>query len=247
MRRVTDVARPILLDTFCKAGGAAEGYNRAGFDVIGVDIEPQPNYPFPVIQADALAVLDDLVDGGTLNLLVPGHSHGYTNRDIAAYHGSPPCQDYSATRSLHAGKYPRLIGPVRERFEMLGKPYVIENVERAKPEMVNPLTLCGSSFGLGVRRHRLFEVNFPHAAVPACAHHLQPEPVDVTGTGARRVNPRADSKGGNSRKPYNLAHAREVMGIEWMTRLELSEAIPPAMTHWLGAYLLAAVGREAAA
>lgn len=100
--------------------------------------------------------------------------------------------------------------------------------------MRNPIMLCGSSFGLGVRRHRLFETNWPIGFVPPCAHYLQPEPIDVTGTGASRRGPRTDGGGGNSRKPRNLAHAREVMGIDWMSREQLAEAVPPAYTQWLG-------------
>jgi DNA (cytosine-5)-methyltransferase 1 len=219
--------RPRILDLFCKAGGAAMGYHQAGFDVVGVDIEAQPNYPFEFVQADALT---------------------FPLEGFDAVHASPPCQDYSTTRSLHREVYPRLIGPVRERLLAAGVPFVIENVAGARSDMRSPVTLCGSSFGLGVRRHRLFEIH-PALTVlaPPCAHYLQPEPVDVTGTGASRVGPRLDGKGGNSRKPRNLAHAREVMGIPWMTRLELAEAIPPAFTYWIGTQLLEHLASERAA
>jgi DNA (cytosine-5)-methyltransferase 1 len=221
--------KPRLLDLFSKAGGSAMGYHRAGFEVVGVDIEPQPRYPFEFHQGDALEFLAE---------------HGH---EFDAIHASPPCQDYSHTRSLHAVHYPRLIAPVRLMLLGLGHPtWVIENVEGARAHMRNPVTLCGSSFGLGVRRHRLFETSPPIWHTPACAHYLQPAPVDVTGTGASRTGPRLDGKGGNSRKPRNLAHAREVMGIDWMTRRELSEAVPPAFTEYLGELLMEQIEVKAA-
>jgi DNA (cytosine-5)-methyltransferase 1 len=241
-RHATESDRPLLIDLFCKAGGAGRGYDEAGFDVIGVDIEPQPNYPFRFVQADALAFLDRMLAGGTWDWIGPGI--------IDAYHGSPPCQDYSTTRSLHTAEYPRLIAPTRERLLALGKPYVIENVAGARSDMLSPFTLCGSSFGLGVWRHRIFETSFDIGLIPPCAHYLVPEPIDVTGTGGRRLDPRSGTRhagGGDSRKPLNLAHAREVMGIDWMTRRELSEAIPPAYTRFIGRQLLAVIAERAAA
>lgn len=201
------------------------GYWKAGFEVTGVDIQEYLNNPFEWFQGDALTFPLD----------------GYD-----AFHASPPCQDYSVTASLHSAKYPRLIEPIRERLIATGKPYVIENVSGAKAAMRSPILLCGSSFGLGVRRHRLFELSWPEVMVPPCAHYLQPEPIDVTGTGASRLGDREDGGGGNSRKPRNLAHAREVMGIEWMTRPELSEAIPPAYTEWIGERLRTQVEQVAA-
>jgi DNA (cytosine-5)-methyltransferase 1 len=215
--------RPLLLDLFCGAGGAAVGYHRAGFDVVGVDIAPQPRYPFRIVHRNALLVLLESV----------------RLRNFAAIHASPPCQAYSTTASLHRNEYPRLISDVRDGLRATGLPYVIENVAGARADLIEPIQLCGSSFGLGVRRHRLFEIHgFDVGLVPPCAHHDQPEPVDVTGTGSSRIGPRLDGKGGNSRKPRNLAHAREAMGIDWMTRVELSEAIPPAYTEHIGAALL---------
>jgi len=207
-----------ILDLFCKAGGAGWGYHLAGFDVVGVDIEPQPNYPFEFHQMDALEYL--------------------RRTRLAMYdviHASPPCQAYSVTASLHRNEYAELVDVVRDRLDQSGLPYVIENVVGAP--LRNATLLCGSSFGLGVRRHRLFETKPMLLGAPPCAHHLQPEPVDVTGTGGPRLGARPGG-GGNSRKPRNLAHAREVMGIDWMTRRELSEAIPPAYTEWIGVRLL---------
>ena len=216
--------RPRLLDLFCGAGGAAMGYHRAGFDVVGVDIKLQPRYPFEFHQADALTFPLDGFD---------------------AIHASPPCQAYSTLAGFAGREYPRLIEPVRRRLWLAGVPFVMENVVGAPLE--SPIRLCGSAFGLGVWRHRLFEVSPPLLFYPTCDHERCPEPVDVTGTGASRRGPRADGGGGNSRKPRDLAHAREVMGIDWMSRRELSEAIPPAYTEWIGAQLMVAIATERAA
>jgi DNA (cytosine-5)-methyltransferase 1 len=223
--------KPRLLDLFCGAGGAAMGYHRAGFDVVGVDVIPQPNYPFTFVQGDALEVLRSFATAGPIPT-------------FDAIHASPPCQADSVTASLHTARYPRLIPPVRAFLLSVGLPFVIENVVGAA--LVNHIRLCGSAFGLGVRRHRLFEIQPMPIGVPPCAHHLQPDPIDVTGTGARRVGVRADGKGGNSRKPRNLTEAREAMGIDWMSRAELSEAIPPAYTEWIGERLLEHLRSEAA-
>jgi DNA (cytosine-5)-methyltransferase 1 len=222
---------PRLLEVCCCAGGASYGFRRAGFMPEGVDIKPQPNYPFRFHLADGLDFIAE-------------HGHEY---DAISAH--PPCQDYSPTAALHTNKYPRLIGAMREALIKTGVPYIIENVEGARSELRNPIKLCGSSFGLGVRRHRLFETSWPILFAPQCAHHLQPEPVDVTGTGGRRLDPRSGTRhpgGGDSRKPLNLAHAREVMGIDWMKRPELSEAVPPAYTEWLGHELMAHLSEVAA-
>jgi DNA (cytosine-5)-methyltransferase 1 len=213
--QLTRSRAPRLLDLFCRAGGCSVGYHRAGFDVVGVDNRPQPRYPYEFHQADALTYPLDGFD---------------------AIHASPPCQAYSVTASLHTVDHPRLIEAVRTR--LTGWLYVIENVEGAAPAMVNPVRLCGSSFGLDVRRHRLFETSIPVMFPPPCAHYLQPEPVDVTGTGARRIGPRPDGGGGNSRKPRNLTEARDAMGIHWMSRRELADAIPPAYTELIGQQLL---------
>lgn len=205
-----------LLDLFCGAGGAAMGYHRAGFDeIVGVDINPQPNYPFEFIRANAL----ERSDFGGFDLV----------------HASPPCQSYSALKGLIGEIRPALVEPVRDLLAASGVPHVIENVVGAP--LVDPIRLCGSSFGLGVWRHRLFELSFPVALVPPCSHYHHPKPVDVTGTGGPSSKPRTDG-GGVSRKPRSLEHARQSMGVDWMTRRELSEAIPPAYTEWIGTQFL---------
>ena len=192
------------------------GYHRAGFEVVGVDIERQPRYPFEFHQADAIL---------------------YSLDGFDVIHASPPCQDYSSLKGLQAHRRPRLVPAIRARLRRTATSYVIENVIGSDLEYC--FALCGSSFGLGVRRHRLFEMSEPPAFWPQCEHDLQPEPIDVTGTGGPFNGTRKATGGGVSRKPRNIAHAREAMGINWMTRRELSEAIPPAYTEWIGRYLMA--------
>lgn len=216
--------RPRLLDLFCGAGGAAMGYSRAGFEVVGVDIAAQPNYPFEFHQADALAVLSTTFP----------HIFSFD-----AIHASPPCQHYSdlAKRNGNADAWPDLIPEVRRLLEKTGLPYIIENVEGAP--LIDPVMLCGTQFpGLRVIRHRLFEANFPiaprsfHPKHPLVFTHdkrkahyglLNQDEAFVQVTG-----------GGNC----SVKNAREAMGIDWMTKDELNEAIPPAYTEYLGIQLL---------
>ncbi len=199
--------RPLLLDLFCGAGGASVGYHRAGFDVIGVDIETQPRYPFEFLRLDALEALH------MPSLL----------RAVDVIHASPPCQFHSAMTECRPGlaeEYPDLIGPVRELIQHTGRPYVIENVPRSP--LRDPVTLCGQMFGLELYRHRLFESNWPlwqiehpeHVMPASKAGHWKPGTVMSV---AGHVSP--------------IAKAREVMGIDWMTRDELAESIPPAYSQ----------------
>lgn len=211
-----------LLDLFCGAGGAAMGYYQAGFDeIVGVDINPQPNYPFTFIQGDAL---NPPVDLSVFDLI----------------HASPPCQAYSALKGLLSHPRSELIDEVRRL--VAAYPYVIENVVGAP--LIDPVVLCGSSFGLRVWRHRLFEMSHPPVLTPPCSHVSFPKPLDVTGTGGPSYQPRKKPGGGVSRKPANLATARAAMGIEWMSRRELAEAIPPAYTKFLGEQFLAQVSTK---
>lgn len=223
--------RPILLDLFSCAGGAAMGYHRAGFDVIGVDKDSQPRYPFEHHVADALDVLDELIETGEV-----------FGRRPAAIHTSPPCQLFTAYRRRGGGVgngYLNLIPDTRERLARIDLPHIIENVEQARAELVDPVCVCGSSFGLDVRRHRLFESNLPIVGT-ACDHAWQtPRFPPAT----NRVNLRRTVEVGVWRIPLEVQ--REAMGIEWMELRELSEAIPPAYTEHLGAQLIAHV-REAA-
>jgi DNA (cytosine-5)-methyltransferase 1 len=224
-----------LLDLFCGAGGAAVGYARAGFDVVGVDVAPQPNYPFEFIQADAL----DFLHGR-----VPGWKVWPIKFD--AIHASPPCQGYVQWNNLNAERYgervehPLLIEPTREGLEAVGLPYVLENVVGAP--MRSALTLCGSMFGLGVRRHRLFEANVLFMGQKGCQHTR--EEIAVYGKlDGRRIWTRAD--GSEVRAAKNLEQAQAAMGIDWMTWDELREAIPPAYTEFLGRQLIDQLERAA--
>lgn len=177
------------------------GYHLAGYEVVGVDIRPQPHYPFTFIQEDALTfplVGFDLI------------------------HASPPCQFASVLTAQHRSKHPNLIPAIRERLQAEGRPYVIENVAGARAHLHNPVMLCGSMFGLDVWRHRYFETSFPLFA-PACCNHSN---VPVLVSGSPRRN-------GDRTEPTTQAR-RDAMGIQWMTRTELDQAIPPAYTRWIG-------------
>ncbi len=193
--------KPKLLDLFCGAGGAGMGYHRAGFEVVGVDIEHQPNFPFEFHQADALEFIAE---------------HG---SKFDAIHASPPCQSYSTLRALHPDReYPDLILATRAALERSGKPFIIENVQGAP--LVRPTMICGSFFGLLVRRHRLFETSFRLGMIPWCKHSQQPNPIDVSGTGSAQLCERKKKTGGKSNKPRGLEEARLAMGIDWMTRAD---------------------------
>jgi DNA (cytosine-5)-methyltransferase 1 len=220
---------PRLLDLFCGAGGAAMGYQRAGFDVVGVDNRPQPRYVGERIvwHADALDVLRDLLAG---RITAAGRLS-----DFAAIHASPRCQLDCAYRRRGDGVgegYADLIALTRELLGATGLPYVIENVEGARHKLRNPIRLCGSSFGLDVRRHRLFESNVPMLA-PPCDHSWQtPRFPQAT----NRENLRSTVEVGVWRIPLDVQ--QRAMGIDWMTLPEFSEAIPPAYTEHVGHQLM---------
>lgn len=213
--------RPRLLDLFCCAGGAGYGYSKAGFDVVGIDLNPQPHYPFPFIQTDALSL-----DSRFLST-------------FDAIHASPPCQSYSdlAKRNGNANEWPRLIEPVREMLGKTGLPYIIENVEGAP--LINPIVLCGTMFPkLRVLRHRLFEANFT-ILTPPHKKHPKVHTFDKRKSHYGKTNEWKDfvqvTGGGNC----TLAAAREAMGIDWMSKGEINEAIPPAYTEFIGRQLMA--------
>lgn len=196
------------------------GYARAGFEVVGVDLSEQPNYPFEIIRADALN-------------LDPGFIATFD-----AIHASPPCQSYSdlAKRNGNGHEWPRLIEPVRRLLIGSGKPYVIENVEGAP--LLNPVVLCGTMFpGLRVLRHRLFEANFLLTVLPHGKHprvHTFDKRKSHYGKTDEWVDFVQVTGGGNC----TTAAAKEAMGIDWMTKNELNEAIPPAYTEFIGRQLL---------
>jgi DNA (cytosine-5)-methyltransferase 1 len=211
--------KPRLLDLFCCAGGVAVGYARAGFEVVGVDIELQPHFPFEFIHADALTL--------------PMHFL----KSFDAIHASPPCQSYSdlAKRNGNGHEWPRLIEPVREMLIKVGKPYVIENVEGAP--LRNPAVLCGTMFkGLRVLRHRLFESNFP-IIVPPHGKHPRCHTFDKRKSQYGKTNDMIDFVSVNGGGNCSIAAARDAMGIDWMNKGELNEAIPPAYTEYIGKQL----------
>ncbi len=231
-RRGEDVS-PRLLDLFCGAGGAAMGYHRAGFEVVGVDIKPQPHYPFEFIQADALMLMDDLLEGWPIG----GFAAGWLLSDFDAIHASPPCQAFTRASKLRDAQRGRassldLIPPTSDRLIRSGLPYVIENVPGAPLQGV---TLCGSTFGLRVRRHRIFESRVPLVGNGPCRHREQGRPIGVY----HRMNDHVPS-GGTTAK--TLEEGQAAMGIDWMTWKELKEAIPPAYTEWIGRQLLSQGG-----
>lgn len=216
------MSRPRLLDLFCGAGGAAMGYHQAGFEVVGVDHKPQPNYPFEFRQANALLVWPET----------------WADR-FDAVHASPPCQAFTAyaRRHNHVGEHPDLIAECRLQLQESGLPYVIENIPRSS--LLNPIQLCGSSFGLDVRRHRLFESNVALEDNP-CDHSWQTPRFPPA---SNRKNLRSTVEVGVWRIPLGVQ--QKAMGIDWMTREELSQAIPPAYAEWIGRQLLEHLGASA--
>lgn len=204
--------KPLMVDLCCKAGGASRGLIAAGFDVVGVDIEPQPNYPFKFVQADALEIE-----------LAP----------FAAIWASPPCQLHTAYGRRKSYRRPEgcIIAPMREKLKASGKPYVIENVVGAP--LQNPIHLCGSMFGLDVQRHRLFESNFTMPQMLCDHSSWKPRFPQAT----NRINKRKTVEIGVWRIPLETQF--KAMGINGgMTRAELSNAIPPAYSEWIGKRIL---------
>lgn len=211
-----------ILDLFSGAGGAAVGYHQAGLLPIGVDIASQPNYPFDFVVGDALEVL---------------RNWPAAFDDVVAIHASPPCQAYTTVTRHREGRG-RLIPVVRELLRSTGLPYVIENVEGARKDLQDPIRLCGSTFGLDLRRHRYFEANWPCVGV-ACNHKWQTprfRSLDISIVRAGRL---ASVVGvhGNINYAGERDLRRAAMGINWMSNAELAEAIPPPYTHFIGRQL----------
>jgi DNA (cytosine-5)-methyltransferase 1 len=209
--------RPRLLDLFSGGGGAAMGYARAGFDVVGVDINAQKNYPFEFHQGDALA-------------FVAEHGH-----EFDAIHASPPCQSYTRKAATwgrarnHWLEHPDLLAPTRDALVATGLPYVIENVPGApiRPDLM----LCGSMFGLRIQKHRLFESNVDLGFPPAACNHADLyNPWQGKGRSADKLREAMGIdwlpiSGGASRKAGYTG--------------DLFNAIPPAYTRWIGRLLMA--------
>jgi DNA (cytosine-5)-methyltransferase 1 len=214
------MSQPVALDLFCGAGGVSKGLHDAGFDVVGVDIEPQPEYPFTFVQADALTFPLDGFD---------------------FIWASPKCQRWSpATRQSGTPEdHPDQIVPIRERLRASGVPYVIENVPGAP--LIDPIMLCGAMFGLGVVRHRLFECSFPVLAPPHGKHKgslVTGEYVTVAGDSGAKGWTRSEraKRGLPKDMPGDrcVNRWREAMGIDWMSKKALAQAIPPAYAEWIG-------------
>lgn len=219
-----------LLDLCCGPGGAATGYARVGFEITGVDMSPQPHYPYPFIQADAFHFL------ATADL-----------SQFDAIHVSPFCQEYSQSRYLrravapHLAPKPKQIRAFRECLERTSLPWIIENV--AGSDLPAAVELCGSMFGLPIRRHRWFAASFLLFAPGPCRHTdscINPIGGKVRGYGSLSTHTYQDAKGHvRKREAYlPLATGQAAMGIDWMTLKELSQAIPPAYTAWVGQQLL---------
>lgn len=215
---------PRLLDLHCGEGGAGMGYHRAGFEVVGVDKHPKSRYPFEFHQADSLEYLAE---------------HW---QEFDAFHASPVCKGYSKLASLYPDRqYPDEIADFRRALKATGKPYVIENVVGAPLE--NYVMLCGSMFGLKVYRHRLFECNPPVMLSPASCNHWGKASGSKSMKAEKRVTPNLDdfdilTVTGHD---FILSHAREAMGIDWMSQAGISQAVPPAYTEHIGRQLLAAI------
>lgn len=243
-----------ILDLFCCGGGAGMGYSRAGFMPYGVDIEPQPNYPFPIYVGDAIDALTRLLAGERLPFTHPDGTVEWLGlADFVAGHASPPCQPYSTGVSSSSSPWvptlgkdePALIGAVHGLLVQTGLPWVIENVMGARPHMPQPwFILCGSMFGRPIPRHRVFATSFytlapAHETCRGLAQRSAAElgweyrDMSVTGKGRRA--------GTSERWAY-------LLGITWpMTQHQLAEAIPPAYTEHIGRELLAYIESEAAA
>lgn len=226
--------KPRLLDLYCCEGGAAMGYAQAGFDVVGVDIERRPRYPFPMIRCDV---------------------RDMDPRFIATFdaaHASPPCQGFTTMRHAPGAKgHANLIPATRELLKAAGVPYVIENVEPALPELIDPFILCGTMFGLGaqgceMRRHRGFETSF--AITPPVCQHGDGPVIGIYGGHARKRSAKHGGRGTQDVwKGGHKTAATEAMGMDWASLQGMSEAIPPAYTKFIGTALLAHIASMRAA
>ncbi|OQQ13024.1 hypothetical protein B0675_40105 [Streptomyces sp. M41(2017)] len=211
-----------VLDTFCCAGGMAMGYHLAGFKVVGVDIAPQPNYPFTFVQGDAIEYI---------------RAHGH---EFDLVHGSPPCQAKSNLNAYNHKTYPELIHPARDAMLTTGRPYVIENVEPALSDLRDPITLCGPMFDLPMYRHRLFETNW---GLTAPAHPRHVALCTRNGYLPTPGRPFMSIHGGRHSRAWQNA-ACDAMGMPWIKVpeggdiplgiREVCEAIPPAYARFIG-------------
>lgn len=207
------MVKPRLLDLFCGAGGCARGYQEAGFYVVGVDIEPQPHYcGDEFYQADALS---------------------FPLAGFDMVHASPVCKGYTQFNLSPKEKHEKLIGQVKARLIASGLPYVIENVAGAKADLPAALWLCGTMFGLRVWRHRLFESSMLLFAPCPCNHTIPP--ISIHGhISEDHAHITKLVKGQRRYRTATPQESHDAMGIDWMNRDELAEAVPPAFTQWIG-------------
>ncbi|MGW0984320.1 SAM-dependent methyltransferase [Streptomyces xiamenensis] len=207
---------PLLLNLYCCQGGSAAGY-APRFHVVGVDLSPQPRYPFTFIQADVLWLLAGFAE--------------WIREHVAFIDASPPCQRYSRAQKIQRREHPDLIGPTRDLIAATGLPYVIENVEEARGELLSPVLLCAAAFGMRTYRHRLFETGGWTLVAPQ-----HPEHVHRTVKMGRPLEPGDwyHAVGNFSNVPY----VRADMGVPWMNRDGIRECIPPAMTRFLSRQFL---------
>lgn len=235
--------RPLLLDLYCCQGGASKGYADAGWDVIGVDMQAQPRYPYLFKRDDALLTLRALLSGWRMYVSLPsapGDVRVIGLDSIDAIHASPPCQARTKAQKIQGNTHPNLIAPTRELILETGLPYVIENVvpedAASDPDpLVDPVMLCGAMFGIETYRHRLFETNFD-LTVPAHPEHR----VRTTKMGRRPIEGEYMHIVGNFTNPER---ARQIMGMPWASRDGLREAIPPVYSEHIGLQMMAHLAR----
>jgi DNA (cytosine-5)-methyltransferase 1 len=215
-----------LLDLYCSAGGCTKGYQQAGFEVVGVDIKPQPRYCGDAfVQMDALEALRILIADGYIE---SADGRRWYLTDFCAISASPPCQGYSKTQSIQGNDHPMLIEDTRKLLIASGKPYIIENVKGAP--LKDATLLVGSMFRLQTMRPRLFETSFSLPFVlapPPHAKHAEMGRKPKPGEYVHVVGHISD-----------IAYCRDAMGIDWMNGKELSQAIPPSYTEWIGRHLI---------
>lgn len=199
------------------------GYHRAGFDVTGIDCKYQPHYPFDFVQADAIEFLKRGIENGSIGAW-----------DVI--HASPPCQAFSDLKSMHNAKpHADLLTPIRDLLRQTGKPFVIENVEGSP--LFKTIMLCGSMFGLKIegaelRRHRIFESDYLFVLTPPCRHGQEERVIGIYGGHGR------DRRRTVNTQDFSTEARRQAMGIDWMNGQELSQAIPPAYTEFIGKQLI---------
>lgn len=226
-----------ILDLYCCQGGASEGYRRAGFDAYGIDLEPQPHYPFAFHRGDVLDILRRLLDGKSIDFARPdGRTERLGLPDFDAMHASPPCRARTRAQKLQGNTHPNLIAPTRELLRLTGLPYIIENVVATTDDdpdpLVDPTLLCGAMFGLRTYRHRLFETG--PSWQPIAPHH--PPHVAKNAKMGRPVGEGEFMHVVGNFSGVDLA--REIMGMPWATQQGLREAIPPAYAEFLGRQLV---------